>query len=572
MSKFSAWACALALAAQQGAPQLLLHRQGPASIGLFIANADGTNERRLNTESELSYSPTISPDGEWIAFTSEKSGSADLWRIKADGTGLERLTRFAHFEDQPAYSPDGKQIAFVSTRGADITDIWILDLASRNTRNLTTASGGDFRPSWSPDGKWIAFSSDRGTKPRAVLNGAEPLQETSLYIVRPDATEARRLTEEGMFAGSPKWSPDSKRVVFYEMTPEATAPARRDAKEQKDVISQIVSLNIESGERKSHSSSVGLKTSPQYTGPEQIAYLNKTFGLVYTNGRRVPRAARNPVWSKDGKWVVYEKRIPRARKQGERLLSSEPGFDLTYSAEHPALSPDRTRVAVTESGALVTYALDGSDRRVVIPSREKKALGASWSPDGQWIATAYGASFDADWGTSQIAVVHPDGSELTVVTNEPAGAAFPSWAPDSKRIAFRVSGRVHQGLRIVDIAEGKATVLTSERDDYPAWSPAGDAIVFTGYAENDFDLFTIQPDGTGRRRITPTIGVDRYASWAAKGARILFSSDRNGFQDEAPLYDETPNPNLELFMMDADGKNQTRMTSNKWPDLSAAGR
>ena len=56
-----------------------LHREGPASVGIFVANADGTGERRLDTTSELSYSPTFSPDGKWIAMTSGEK-EINLWK------------------------------------------------------------------------------------------------------------------------------------------------------------------------------------------------------------------------------------------------------------------------------------------------------------------------------------------------------------------------------------------------------------------------------------------------------------------------------------------------------------
>ena len=55
-------------------------------LGLFVANADGTGERRLLTDSELAYNPTWSPDGTWLVFASEREGSADLYRMHADGS------------------------------------------------------------------------------------------------------------------------------------------------------------------------------------------------------------------------------------------------------------------------------------------------------------------------------------------------------------------------------------------------------------------------------------------------------------------------------------------------------
>ena len=61
-------------------------------LGLFIAAADGSNEHPLLTDRDLDYDPVWSPDGAWIVFTSDRQGSADLFRMKPDSSAVERLT------------------------------------------------------------------------------------------------------------------------------------------------------------------------------------------------------------------------------------------------------------------------------------------------------------------------------------------------------------------------------------------------------------------------------------------------------------------------------------------------
>src|SRR5260370_11035253 len=147
--------------------RILLHRIGPSQSTLFIAKADGSNERALMSNSVLDYNASLSADGKWIIFTSERAGSADIYRVHSDGSGLEQLTDDPAYDDQGALSPDGKQLAFVSSRGTGSADIWVLDLQTKKARNLTHAPAS-FRPCWSPDGKWIAFSSDRNTPVRRL--------------------------------------------------------------------------------------------------------------------------------------------------------------------------------------------------------------------------------------------------------------------------------------------------------------------------------------------------------------------------------------------------------------------
>jgi len=153
---------------------MLMNRIGPSSSELYIANADGTSERKFLQSSQFEYHASYSPDGKWVLFTSERNGDgqADVFRCRPDGTGIEALVSAPSVDDAAALSPDGARLAFVSTRDGYRANIWILDIASKQLRNLTGAENvqgdpagpnGFFRPSWSPDGQWLAFSSDRNT-------------------------------------------------------------------------------------------------------------------------------------------------------------------------------------------------------------------------------------------------------------------------------------------------------------------------------------------------------------------------------------------------------------------------
>ncbi|HXJ38356.1 MAG TPA: hypothetical protein VNH18_03700, partial [Bryobacteraceae bacterium] len=332
-----------------GKHRILMNRIGPSDGELYIANADGSGERKLLSASGFDYNASFSEDGKWIIFTSERSGSCDIYRVRVDGSGLERLTDDPAYDDQASLSPDGKQLAFVSSRGSGSNDIWILDLTTHKSRNLTDAPGGDYRPSWSPDGKWIAFSSDRNTKIQYAAGRWEELHPASLYVIQPDGKGLRRLTAAGKFAGSPKWSADGRRVVFYEMTVEDTWPARFGSADAK---SQIVSIDVMTGARTEHTSGPGLKVSPQFLTADRVGYLIKAgdhAGLAFTSGQ--PGAAgemRSPAWSADGKQVVYQKFSYVRRAQNLPLFNRDPDFELIYSEIFPAFSRDGKSLVLSD--------------------------------------------------------------------------------------------------------------------------------------------------------------------------------------------------------------------------------
>jgi Tol biopolymer transport system component len=561
--------------------RILLHRIGPSESTLFIAKTDGSEERPLLPSSGFDYNASFSADGKWIIFTSERGGSADIYRVHPDGSNLERLTDDPAYDDQGALSPDGKHLAFVSSRGSGSADIWVLDLKTREVRNLTHAPAS-FRPSWSPDGKWIAFSSDRNTPIQRATGRWEQLQE-ALYLMRPDGTGLRRLTLAGKFDGSPKWSPDSKRVVFYEMDVKETFLARRAGLASAEAVSQIVSMDVVTGARLEHTSGPGLKVSPQFVTATRIGYVAKVgphAGLGFTSGQQgLNGEMRNPSWSPDGKWVVYQKYSSKARPQNESLFSRDPEFELVYSDPFPAFSQDGKKLALSDKlglndpGALPTLSVmdvDGGNVKHIFHQEGALVVQPEWSPTGDWIAFGAGFYFVNRSRPATLMMARPDGSELRELSKGPGNSGFPSWSPDGKRIVYRVWGESEHGLRIVNLEDGSPAILTTGYDNFPAWSPLGDVIAFTSFRDNDFDIYTIRPDGTGLKRLTTAPGNDAYSVWSPDGKHILFSSARLGFKDEAPLYDGVPQPYAELFVMDADGANQRPLTDNQWEDGTPA--
>ncbi len=594
----------LAAAARQAAGKkgiLLMNRIGPSRSELYIADADGGNERKFLKDSAFDYHASWSADGAWVVFTSERTGDGNscVYRASADGAVIEPLVLGPAVDDAGSLSPDGSLLAFVSTRQGYKANIWVMDLKTRAFRNLTGANpvagaaglpDGYFRPTWSPDGKWIVFSSDRNTPWRGHDEGKgwEHTQELSVYVIRPDGSGFRRVaTKPEHCLGSPRFSRDGKRIVFYEVETEGTWGAHRPEFNNR-VQSQIVSVDLATGARVEHTSGPGLKQAPYYLPGGDIAYHIKggaTDGLGFTAAGRpaIKRAVRNPSWSPDGKQVIYEKISFRpARPQNKPLYSWDKDWVCLFTDVFPVLSRDGM-VAITEkqngNSSIVVMKPDGSGKRNVFdpakavadPSTLARGISGAfqpnWSPDGQWIAFGVGSWFQGRQnGSATLMRVRRDGTGAEALTDGSVHSGFPSHSSDGRFLVFRTWGPGNMGLRVLDLETRQVRVLTTEPDNLPDWSPDGKLIVFTRKTgPTNFDVMTIRPDGSGLRKLTESGANEGHAVWSADG-RILYSSGVYGFRDEAALYDDTFQPYGQIMAMNADGSGKRMLTDSLWED------
>jgi Tol biopolymer transport system component len=316
-----------------------------------------------------------------------------------------------------------------------------------------------------------------------------------------------------------------------------------------------------------------LKVAPHWLPDGGIGFLQKfgdAKGIAFVSGRAgVLGDMRNPSWSADGKTVVYHKPIDAKPPRMLPAFSRDPGFSLYRTGSFAAWSPTGDHFVLPVDPGLQIFDANGENGRTIYDSKGGQVTSPSWSPDGTTIAFGVGSYFSGRDKPAAIAMVQADGTRFRKMTDGPGNAGFPSWSPDGKRIVYRVAGS-EQGLRIVNLENGKVTKLTTDYDNFPAWSPKGDVIEFTSFRDGDFDIYAINPDGSDVRRLTHTGGNDAHGIWSPDGEWLVFSSSRLGWKDEALRSDSGPQPYGELFAMRADGSGVRQLTDNQWEDALPA--
>jgi TolB protein len=170
-------------------------RDEPGNSEIYVMRRDGTNIRRLTHHPAIDVSPTWSPTGRRIAFTSDRTGSPQIYSMDAEGLDLKRISMKGSYNAEPAWSPLAgvNEIAYASRFSGGVFDIVVHSLVTNEVRFLTSNQGLNESPQWSPNGRHIVFTSTRTGTPQ-------------IFTMNRDGTNQRQITFEGGNT-TPSWSP-----------------------------------------------------------------------------------------------------------------------------------------------------------------------------------------------------------------------------------------------------------------------------------------------------------------------------------------------------------------------------
>ncbi|MGE0864365.1 MAG: protein kinase [Vicinamibacterales bacterium] len=456
---------------------------------IYLQSTTGLTPINLTTDSTVAdRMPAFSPDGESIAFRSERDGGG-LFVMGRTGESVRRLTRTGY---QPAWFPDGRQIAFVSRlvdqaegRGGEVSELWAADLAGGAPRQIY---GGDaLQPAVSPNGLRIAFwglPTDPGQQ--RFLSG-----NRDLWSVAADGSDPRRLTDDLATEWNPVWSPDGQWLYF--------------------LSSQSGSMNLR---RVAVDPATGTPTGRSEPMTTPALYIRQ-FSLS-SDGRLGAYATWNATYNL--KQVAFDPELARVRGPVQPLTTGPRDFGQLD------VSPDGKLVVLASSNRgqedLFVVAADGSALRHLTNDRYRDR-NPRWAPDGRRIV------FYSDRGGVgyELWSIDHDGSDLKQLTQTGGQRYFP--VPNRDGAFLAAADLAEEDLFVYDGRDfGKAPLQLPE---FPRelrgpggsllapldWSPDGSQLAGVSGAAAGW-VYSFAETAFRRAAINLT------ARWLPDGRRLLF--------------------------------------------------
>jgi len=479
--------------------------------------------------------PAPSPDGSKIAF----SYYGDIWIVDATGGKAERLTVNPAYEGRPYWSPDGEMIAFMTDRwGNDDICIMPSDGSAPPTR-LTYFSNYDLLYSWSPDGKSVIFSSQRHTiRPllyRMSIEGGTPQvllafeaynpsilpDGKTVYYERGGAAWWRRRYKGG--ANQDIWMktlPDgiSRRITSYEGRDAYPMYSPVDGKlyficdRGQDMVSNIWRMNLDG------------------TDPEQITFEKEEihFPRISLDGSLISYECFSDICT----YNVRTKQRSKLEISANEDYAVEPfAFEtFTGDASEFALSPTEKELAFVVHGDIFVMQIkEGAPEKIVqvtnTPYVEKDV---TWHPEKEMLV--YTAMEDGDMDIFTV-VPHKEKKfydDLIFATQKVLNTENteykPTFAPNGEFIAYLKN---HGELHVMEKDGRHSKKLCPENDVlWIDWAPDSKWLAFSrtalGWRE---DVFIVPADGhTDPVNISNHPNDDYMPMWSQDGRRIAFAS------------------------------------------------
>jgi tricorn protease len=459
----------------------------------------------------------------------------DVWTCDDNGGNLQRLTANAARDIYPRFSPDGKWIAFSSDRNGNL-DVYIIPAKGGEAKQLTFHSADDTVLGWTPDSRNVLFASQRGEDFMGKL-----------YTIGIDGGMERSAGPDMGIAGS--YSPDGKKLAINRKGQVYWRKYYRGAYQ-----TDVTVMDLATKKFADLTTFNGLDSWPMWGHDGFIYFVSDRDGNGLTNIWRVPENGKDsqaqkvttfttgdvrfPSISADGKTIVFEhdfgvSKLDVATKRVTPIkvdISAETQENLqevrafTSQVDEYNLAPSGRRIVFSIHGEVFTAPVDQGDLRQITdnPARDKAPL---FSPDGKHIA------FISDRnGREEIYLIAPDGSgEPTRLTDLDVLKQQLNWSPDSKSLAFTTTD---EKLYVYDAASKQGRVVVASKYGNlggVTWSPDGKWLAYSRPDQSRVsNIYLIPAAGGQEHKVTFDSSGERQPRFSADGKKLYFVRNEGG--------------------------------------------
>lgn len=510
--------------------------------GSFAHKSDSSQEYhplQVTNSTGLDMYPTFSPDGNTIAYSSDQSGSFEIYlKQLTRGGSVVQLTNDAARNLQPAWSPDGATIAYYSqSKGG----IWLVSSLGGAARQLV---GFGSSPAWSPDGAQIVFQSS-GIRDLSA-SASIAIFNSTLWTVSVKDGSLHQLTQTDAPTGahnSPAWSPDGKTIAFV------TAGFM--------VSPALWTITLDSGRVTRIGSAWGL-FNPVYARDGQRIFLSAQFSLWEVNLR-----------DRDNHNEFLRKKIFDSLPEINRFLAVSPDghriaftrahtmsnlYAIPMSGDHPsgepvALTHDtrmrKTNPSVSPDGRRILFDVGSLDRNggIWVLDSNGKTSNAVTVPCGQpaWLQNGedFYCSSDCDLQgpacqgdlcrATDVWRVHISTGAREPVQRVNQDSAFFHYSRDARQAAFLSQKNGPPNVWTVSLDGGPPRQVTFDKEamGFPAWSPDGQLLALEAQRGDNSQIFVVKP-GEAPIQLTHAPGQNWPFSWSPDGDKIAFAASRDG--------------------------------------------
>ena len=422
---------------------------------IWITDLSGQNSKRLTSTAAVESHPHFSPDGQSIAFSSNRSGTDSVYVMPTNGGQPKRLSWHATGGSVRGWTPDGQKVLFVSGR----------DTAPRPINRLWTIStkGGSaelvldqwaYNGAYSADGKQMVI--DRMSRWDGEWRNYRGGQNTPLVVVDLGSLEETMIDSDSTIDIEPVWVDDT--VYFLS---------------DRDWVSNVWSYSVKR------------KRLKQIT-----EFNNADIKQLATNGKQL-------VLEQNGDLFTFDLATEQLQKLSIALIGDFPWAetkwqDVGKKANSASLSPSGKRALMASRGEIFTVPVEHGSVRNLTQSSDAADRAPIWSPNRDQIAwfsdkgeQGYQLMLQSQYGLSEL---------QSIAIGESKMAWEPRWSPDGKYIAF-VDDDVR--IRLIELATKNIKTLDvggnnmeRGRNDL-AWSPDSNQLAYVKTADNNFQQIKI---------------------------------------------------------------------------------